>query len=57
MPLLRAGFCSCTAGVTLVKAIHASGRINQFLLTRKERVALGTNFDVKLAVMRGAGFE
>ena len=42
-------FCglSGTASVPLVKAVNASGRIDQLLLARKERVACRANFYVK----------
>jgi len=33
-----------SAGVALVKAVNASGRIDQFLLAGEERVACRTNF-------------
>jgi hypothetical protein len=38
---------SGTASVTLVKAVNASGRIDQLLLAGKERVAGRANFYVK----------
>ena len=53
--LLRS-LCS-TAGVTLVKAVNASGGVNELLFTRKERVTLGTNFDMELFTHRRAGLE
>src|ERR1044072_61557 len=48
--------CS-TAGVTLVKAIDASGSVNELLFARKERVTLGTNFDMEFFAHRRAGLK
>jgi hypothetical protein len=42
--------------VALAEAFHASGGIDQFLLTRKKRMALGTDFDMDIR-FRGPGFE
>ena len=43
--------------VTFVEAIDASCGIDQLLLTRKERVAGRTDFDVQVALAGGAGLE
>lgn len=43
--------------VTFVEAIDASCGIDQFLLTREERVAGRTDFDVQVALAGGAGLE
>lgn len=52
--LLTSGFgLYPAAGIALVKAINASGGINQLLFPGKEWVAFGTNFDVKLAIVSG----
>ena len=48
---------SSTTSVTLVEAIDASGGIHELLFTRKERVTLGTNFDMKFFAHRGAGLK
>jgi len=57
-PYLRGGFCIRSAAmITLVKSVHASCGIDQFLLTGKERVALRTNFDVQLFAQRRTGFK
>ena len=40
------------SGITLVKAIDASGGIDQFLFAGKERMAFGTNFDAKVLAKR-----
>lgn len=42
----------CPAGVAFVKSIYAAGGIDQLLLAGKERVALGTDFDVQLLAQR-----
>ena len=41
---------------TLFEAIHASTRINQLLLARVERMALGADIHLQL-FLRGAGLE
>ena len=43
--------------VTLVETIHASGGIDQLLLTGEERVASRANFDVQVALLGRAGLE
>ncbi len=48
---------SGTASVTLVKAVNASGRIDQFLLAGKERMASRTNFDMKVVLHRRASLK
>ena len=35
-------------GITLVKAVNATGSVNQFLFARKERMTFRTNFDVQI---------
>ena len=45
------------AGITLVKAINATGGINQFLLTGKKWVAFRTNFDVQIVFHSRACFK
>ena len=47
-------FCGLggTASVTLVKAVNASGRIDQLLLAGKERVAGRTNFYMQVVFHR-----
>ena len=50
-------FGSGFLAVTLVKAIDASGGIDQLLFTRKEGVASRTDFDVQVALLGGARFE
>jgi hypothetical protein len=47
-------FRSIAAGITTVKAVNASGRVNEFLFSGKERVALGADFDVKILAHRRA---
>jgi hypothetical protein len=46
-----------TAGVAFVKSIDASGGIDEFLLTGKERVASRTNFYVKVVFHRRTSLE
>ena len=41
---------------TLLEAIHASTRVNQLLLARVERMALGADIHLQL-FLRGAGLE
>ena len=43
--------------VPFVKAIHASGGIDQLLFSGKERMAGRTDFDVQVALFGGAGLE
>ena len=43
--------------VPLIKAIDASSGIDQLLLTREERVASRTNFDVQITFAGRAGLE
>src|SRR5579875_2172704 len=53
------GFRRCTsahASVFFLKAFHAARTINQFLLAREKRMAIGTDFNVKdISFVRGAG--
>jgi hypothetical protein len=44
------------AAETLVEAIHASAGVNQLLLARVERMALGANFDMDLR-LRGTSLD
>jgi hypothetical protein len=41
--------------VPLVEAIYAPARIDQLLLTRKERVAFGANFNLQILARRASG--
>ena len=43
--------------ITFVKAVYASGGINQLLFPGKERVASGTDFDVQITFASGARLE
>ena len=43
--------------VLSLESFDAPGSIDQFLFARKEPVAFGTNFNMKLAVMSGLGRE
>ena len=43
---------SGAACITLVKAVNASGRIDQFLLAGEKRVTLGANFYMQLFAHR-----
>lgn len=45
---------SGTAGVPFVKAVNASGRIDQFLLAGEKRMTRGANFDVQIVAHRRA---
>ena len=51
--LLRVGsaFRRRLLAVTLIKSIHASGGVNQFLFAGKKRVASGTDFHVQIALL------
>ena len=54
------GSCAFGSGflaIALVEAIDASRGIDQLLFAGKERVASRANFDVQIALLRGAGFE
>ncbi len=49
---------SChAAGVALVKAVNASGRIDQFLFAGEKRMALGADFYMQLLAHRRPGLE
>ena len=52
-------FCGLggTASITLVKAVNASGRIDQFLLAGKERVACRTNFYMQVVFHSRPGLK
>jgi hypothetical protein len=43
-------------GVFLFEPLYSAGRVNQFLLSRKKRMALGTYFNVNV-FNRAAGFK
>src|SRR5207245_5344272 len=46
-----------SVGVLAAEALHASRRVHQFLLAGEERVAVGTDFYVDVALVRRAGHE
>ena len=49
--------CLVILGVLAAEALDASGSIDQLLLAREERVAVGTDFYVDVAVVRGTRSE
>ncbi len=61
-PLLRGpGGCLCLRGVRLrvfaAEALHATGSIDHLLLAGKERVAVGADFHVDVALMGRTGLK
>ena len=40
-----------------LELIYASARVNELLLTREERMALGADINSNLAALRGLGFH
>ena len=50
-------FDSGFLAIALVEAIDASRGIDQLLFAGEERVASRANFDVQVALLRGAGFK
>jgi hypothetical protein len=51
------GFFRVLLTITPVEPIHAAGRIDQFLLARKERMAGRANFDMQVALAGRARLE
>jgi hypothetical protein len=51
------GFGGRFLAIALVEAIDASRRIDQLLFASEERVTSRADFDVKIALFRGAGLE
>jgi hypothetical protein len=48
----------CVAlGVLAAEALHATGRVEQFLLAGEERVATGADFYVQIAFVGGPGYK
>ncbi len=62
-PLLRSASCSSLGfgGVRLrilaTEALHTTGGVDHLLLAGKERVAVGADFHVNIALMGGAGLK
>jgi hypothetical protein len=43
--------------ITLVKAVNATGRVNEFLFSGKKRVTFRADFDVQIVFHRRTGLE
>ncbi len=50
-------FASIRLGKLATEALHAAGRVDQLLLTRKERVAGSADFQHDIALVRRAGLK
>src|SRR5688572_32786217 len=48
---------SILASVLLAELVHATAGIDDLLLARVERMAVGTDFDLQVMTQRGAGNE
>ena len=56
--LLGGGRFRCCVGVLLGETFDAAGSVDQFLLTREKRMAVGADFDIQpVPFDRGTGLE